>query len=343
MNDAPITWLVPAHYILLALESQELVFLHLQNVDWDPKFVVAREKTSNRLRRAGAHLAVDPSARYVAVGGSGTVFSIYALHPRETLNTQCRQGQPFSPVHAVRHMALRAPLYRLEFLYPAANDPDHVILLVLTHRAGITSMIIYQWIAGQDLREIDSWSKRGHPLPYGTGADYRLPPMIIPLLFQSQFLMVFPDRIVRCHSFLSETPKFSPAKLAKSHNSLPAAWARPVRNPGHQCDDIYLAREDGSIQYITTSFGPDTMGAEFSISPIGTLNQENIGTAFACLGGETDDILVAGGQESSCCLYMVSVRSSKDDQPTLTHMRSRQETIRTKWNGSLLGLRRLTL
>jgi hypothetical protein len=316
MIDGTDLGALPPQYILLALESGDLVLFYARDVGSGVEFVTFRQRMSKPLLRdlPGKHLAVDPSSRYIAIAGCENIFSIYALHPREMLNAQCLNGEPFCPILAVRDIRVRGVVHKIEFLYPAPDDPNHIILLVLAIKGGTTATFIYDWDAGHNLTDIRTYNISGHPLP----RKYRMPILLIPLVIKSAFLLVFGESIIECHNLLAGTPEYRSVAVRKNQDAsstlridqIPptwTAWVRPMRTRRYskEHDDIYIAREDGFVAYIEIN----SDGYVQSQSDAGTF-KGNIGTAFASLemdlNGRDRDFLVAGGEGCDGGVYMVS-------------------------------------
>lgn len=306
----------PPQYILLALEQGDLVLFYARNVGSEVMFVTFRQRMSKSLLRdlPGKHLAVDPSSRYIAIAGCESTFSIYALHSRETVNAQWLNEELFCPILAVRDIRVRGVVHKIEFLYPAPDDPNHIVLLVLAVKGGTTAMFIYDWDAGQNLIDIRTYNISGHPLP----RKYRMPTLLIPLVIKSAFLLVFGESIIECHNLLAGTPEYRSVAVRKNQDAssltsadqIPltwTAWVRPMRTRKYskEHDDIYIAREDGFVAYIEIN----SDGYVQSQSDAGVF-KGNIGTAFSSLemdlNGRDRDFLVAGGEGCDGGVYMVS-------------------------------------
>jgi hypothetical protein len=261
----------------------------------------------------GMHLAVNPSSRYVAVGCSEQMFSIYALRSREELEGQYARGEPLRYVESERSFFFHGVIHKMEFLYPAMDDDKHIILLVLLVWKGRTRMQLYEWESGCDLREIRAHSQNGLLLE----KSRQMPLLLIPLTIQSNFLLVYEDSMAICKGILQGSPHFidfgePEAATAIHHGSGPplwTAWTRPIRLPYHTVkqDDIYLVREDGFVKYLELPIAED---ADIVDMNIGILDS-NCGTALAYLDyqpldTDTGDMLVTGGDSSAGGTYVVS-------------------------------------
>ncbi|RDW58079.1 hypothetical protein BP6252_13490 [Coleophoma cylindrospora] len=272
--------------------------------------------------QAGMHLAVDPSSRYMAIGCSQDLFAIYALHPRSTMKKQWREhvttGTGLKNVEAERYIPLPGVIHKMEFLYPAPDDEDHIILIILVVRGGKTRMIVYEWQAGMDLRKIGPHSKRGHLLE----ESKRMPLLLIPLIFKSAFILVSETSLSICQNILAGSPtcvEFDtdidpPTKLHQGRSGpLWVSWARPIRT--HQPkgrDHIYLAREDGLVKFYELDseelVDADMTVGQFdcSISPaFASLEYQKVVEPFK--GG---DLLMTSGDACNGGTYLVLARAS---------------------------------
>jgi Mono-functional DNA-alkylating methyl methanesulfonate N-term len=305
---------IPPQFILLALESGDLIFLFARNVGADVEFITSHHRVVDRgiIEEPAMHLKVDPSSRYVAVAGSENTFAVYALRTKEDLSTQSLQGTSFSPVASEQYLHVRGVIHKMEFLFPSPDDPDHIILLLLVVRNGSTAMFVYEWAAGQSLTEIRSNNLKGHTLPPGC----RMPLLLIPLTIMSALLFVCADSIMECHSVIEGTPAFRnvpqpefPASQIHIGIGMPlwTAWTRPLRHhnysKGH--DDIYIAREDGFIAFLEVVLDSSVL-VQTTIAA-GNF-RSNIGTAFTNLqlAESGKDFLIAGGDSCDGGSYLVS-------------------------------------
>jgi hypothetical protein len=305
---------IPPQFILLALESGDLAFLFARNVGIDVEFITSHHRVIHRgiTEPPGKHMKVDPSSRYVAVAASEISFVIYSLKSKDELNMQRLHGEPFHHVASEQHLHVRGVIHKMEFLFPAADDPDHIILLLLVVRNGSTAMFVYEWEAGQSLTEIRSNNLRGHTLQ----PSCRMPLLLIPLTIMSAILLVSAESIIECRNLLEGSPTFqvvvqpefavSPIHLG-IEAPLWAAWTRPLRHPRYSKDhdDIYMAREDGFIAFLEVL--SDSSVLVRSTTAAGNFSG-NIGTAFTNLELAPDgmDFLIAGGDSCDGGSYLVS-------------------------------------
>ncbi len=305
--------LIPPQFLLLAMESGDLTFLFARTVGMDVEFVTSHHKVLQRgiTEPPGKHLKVDPSSRYVAVASSEISFAIYCLRSKEELRTQRLRGEPFHHIASKHHLHVRGVIHKMEFLYPAADDPDHIILLLLVVLNGSTTMYVYEWEAGQNLTEIRSNNLRGLPLP----PSCRMPLFLIPLTITSAVLFISSESIIACHNILEGSPKFQVVpqpEFTVSPNHLGigvplwTAWTRPLRHPRYSKshDDIYMAREDGFIAFLE-------IVSDSSVLVQSTIAAGNfgspIGTAFNNLELAPDgmDFLITSGDSCDGGSYLV--------------------------------------
>jgi hypothetical protein len=305
--------LIPPQFILLVLESGDLIFLSARNVGMDVEFITSRYKVLHVgiTEPSGIHLKVDPSSRYLAIASSEVTFAIYCLKSKEELRTQRKNGEPFQHIASEHHLHRRGVIHKMEFLYPAADDPDHIILVLLVVRNGSTAMFVYEWEAGQNIMEIHSNNLKGYSLP----PSCRMPLLLIPLTIKSAILFVSSESIVECHNLLEGSPTFhtvpqpefavSPIQLGTGA-PLWTTWTRPLRHPryskGH--DDIYIAREDGFIAFL--EIVSDSSNLVQSANAAGNFGS-TIGTAFNNLELAPDgmDFLITGGDSCDGGSYLV--------------------------------------
>lgn len=305
--------LIPPQFILLVMESGDLTFLSARNVGMDVEFITSHHKVLHVgiTEPPGMHLKVDPSSRYVAVASSEISFVIYCLKTKEELCTQRLRGEPFHHVASEHHLHRRGVIHKMEFLYPSADDPDHIILVLLVVRNGSTAMFVYEWEAGQNLTEIRSNNLKGYALP----PSCRIPLLLIPLTIMSAILFVSSESIMECHNLLEGSPtyqvvpqpEFSASQIHLGREApLWTAWTRPLRHPRYsKChDDIYMAREDGFIAFLET-VSDSTVLVQSTIAA-GNFGS-TIGTAFNNLELAPDgmDFLITGGDSCDGGSYLV--------------------------------------
>lgn len=325
---------LPPQLLLIVLETGDCIFLFLRPCeDDDFEFVTLQHHVHNsRLVRPGFHLAVDPSSRFVAQACARNMFVVHELESMHRLSDGYARGQSLRPVLSSRPRTVNGVIHTIEFLFPRPQDPQHIILLLIVVKDGVSRMVTYDWEIGDDLRRVLAEEKNGHVLP----PQHEMPLIIIPLTVRSAFFAVSEGEIAYCADVLQGSPSFEPCQV---NNSLPSeyhdgsdpplwtAWSRPPRlYPYHRDRDfIYLAREDGVVIYLECD-SDDILGASFYH---GTFC--NVSTAFASLADEFDDgeglkngeSLVFGGDSGqggvwrASCLFVVT----QGNTPLTTHGR----------------------
>ncbi|KAI9850197.1 MAG: hypothetical protein M1838_006006 [Thelocarpon superellum] len=326
---------VPPHVLVLALDSDCLVFLYA-HVELDGTLAF---QTSMRalpvqrspLERVGKHIAIDPKSRAMAVSAQQHAFILYALHPmarlRETMaGDGLRDGTAFQPIREERHLFVDGVILRMEFLHPEPGDEEHVILLLLVSKDQVTRMVVYEWDCSTPLRTAKKPSPNGIPIV----TVHRMPLLLIPLIIQSAFLVVSEACMSVYRNVLTGDPiRISSGDMrAKGHHGAKhavryTAWTRPTRRPTYSPsrDDIYICRDDGGILMVQTD--AKDMKLIRTKAPMGLVDG-NVDTAFASLdvGLNQSDVLIAGGSMSPGGIYYFR---EDEDLP------SRAETLEC-WN-----------
>lgn len=310
---------LPPQLLLVVLETGDCIFLFLRPAADAYEFVAEQHHVqSSRLVRPGFHLAVDPSSRFVAQACANNVFIVHELESMDHLNDAYRRGQPLRPVLSSKPRTVNGVIHTIEFLWPRPQDQNHIILLLIVVRDGVSRMVTYDWELGDELRGVLAEEKNGHSLP----TRNEMPMMIIPLTVRSAFFAVSEDEIAYCADVLHGSPSFEPCQIEDYPASqdydggempLWTAWSRPPRlYPYHRDKDfIYLAREDGVVIFLECELD-DILG---SASKLGTFC--NVSTAFASLADEYHDphkmdwvnceTLVFGGDSGQGGIWRASV------------------------------------
>lgn len=283
---------LPPQLLMVVLETGACIFLFLRRAaDGSYDFVTLTEHVrSARLIHPGFHLAVDPSSRYAVQACARDMFVVHELESIPRLNEAYARSLPLKPVLSSRPRTVNGVIHTVEFLYPRPQDPQHIILLLIVIKDGVSRMITYDWMLGEDLREVFAPEKNGHALP----PQHEMPLMVIPLTVRSAFLAVSEGEIAYCADALHGSPSFEPCDINKfpaseyysgSEPPLWTAWSRPPRlYPYHRDRDfIYIAREDGVVIYLECDLD-DIVGASFYH---GTFC--SVSTAFASLADEFHD------------------------------------------------------
>ena len=322
-GDAPApktqsTPLLPPQFIVLQFYTGDSAFLSLRRSESGKlEFVSSRIRVPKMMlmTQPGTHLAVDPSSRYMAIGCSEGVFSIYALHSRDELKKQLSTGSDLRHVQSQTQEYFNGVIHKMEFLYPSADDENHIILLLLVVLRGKTRMMIYEWETGHDLKAVKAHSRKGHLLE----ESRQMPQLVIPLTIKSSFILVSENSMAICRGLLEGQPKFvdfsdQTDPPTRFHHGIGpplwVSWARPSRlEPYRQTrDDVYIAREDGLLKFVEI----DVAEEEFvkSYNNIGEF-EANCGWTLASLDYKNDfdnrdgDLLIMGGDSCAGGVYLV--------------------------------------
>jgi hypothetical protein len=293
---------LPPQFVVLTLESEDLVFLYLKQQN-DGSHDFAHQTCPlptfhQPIHRVGAHLAVDPASRAVAVAAREKQVVIYSAKPTHLIRSELEVDDPdWYPVstHVVESVPGR--IQHLEFLHPPDNDSDHIILLLILVDQRRTKALLIDW------QVADLANARMHP-PQPMDADKAASNLLIPLR-NAAFLMITGSEMKLHKNILSGSMRsmsLDPhAGEPKSPGSSPkrpiwANWCRPLRNKSvkHGQDIVYIAREDG-IVILAEITNIDTI----HVSHAGDVGC-HVGTAFASLGDPRDpDILAVVGDMST--------------------------------------------
>ncbi|KAB8303479.1 hypothetical protein EYC80_004896 [Monilinia laxa] len=325
-DSSSSTIMLPPQILVLQLEagtSSDSVFLMLhQSNDGSWKFISIRRRLSKAMDKLqpGMHLSIDPSSRYMVIGGSEQCFTIQVFHTRMELNRQYANGEELRFVESERVILCKGAILKLEFLSPPAGSDDDIILLMIVAVNGKIRMLLYAWKAGDPLSTVktQSFIKKGYPLN-------DIPLLIIPLRFEAAFILIS-DRSMAVYKGIFEgapecisigsCPREPTELYQGSDTPLWTAWAKPTRLPYHtaQQDDIYLAREDGWICLLEVKYDNEDPKLTPSLTDVGRM-QCNIGPAFTCVDYSLDpnvhrhgDVLVSGGDASIGGTYLNTAR-----------------------------------
>lgn len=302
-----------AQSIILILESGHIVLLALACENSIPLFKSGRHQISQDILhlQPGANIAVDPRSRYLAIACSESLFTVYALRSHIG-NHETTSRLDF--VSDEIRVYVNGVILKIDFLYPSQADQDHVVLLLVVSRKGRSRLLIYEWIAGAELRTLKQHGSEGHML----SEQHQMPLLLVPLRFETTFLMIFEDFMASFRGILEGPPlveEFStecPPPTPHHHGLSPPlwiSWARPLRvNPNHvaQNDDVFIAREDGLIKFLELNKEDFVQGDSIvAHCPC------HIGSAFTTLDYTSSrrfgDLLIAGGSAGVGITFFVSI------------------------------------
>lgn len=305
---------IPPHVLVLALESNRLVFLcaisgkseHTE-LFWSQKVLPA---PPSPLEGLGELIAVDPKSRAMAVAAHEGRIYIYALKSMNEMRAEFKENSQLGPIKEEKLVLLDGNILKMEFLHPPENELNRIILLLVVARGHESKLIWYDWNADMPLHQSQL---RPNKMPLHP--DEELPLLLIPLTKNTAFILVCEKRMVlikdiltgSCHRFFhrlaAEQEPQEPG--ISTRRPIWVQWARPMRSKKRlrpNEDNIILCREDGIVQYMVID--PGIEGMIDSNHHVGRLGV-NINTSFATvdLGLYTQDLLVAGGDESDGGLW----------------------------------------
>lgn len=294
---------LPPQFVVLTLDSDELVFLYLRDEgDGVMKFVhqtCPMPSFQHTIHQTGFHLAVDPASRALAVAGSEKEIAIYSAKPTDLIRQKLESNDlDWLPVAPQRALSVSGVIQHLEFLHPPDNDPDHIILLLVLVDQRRTKAQWFDWYGASGMR-----SAQLHPAQPMDAA--KAPTNLLVPLRDAAFLMITGSEIKLHKNILSGSmrsllldPDIVETNSPGSSSRRPiwTNWCRPLRNKSvkHGQDIAYLVREDGVVILVEVT-SIDTIHA----SHAGDL-ECHVGSAFASLGDPSDpDILAVVGDMSA--------------------------------------------
>ena len=201
---------------------------------------------------------------------------------------------------------LDGSIVKMEFLYPPEDESNRIILLFIVSVAGKNKshLVWYDWNADTPLHQSQLKQNK-----IALHSDEQLPLLLIPLLKNTAFILVCEKCMVVIKDILTGSfHRFIHRLAAEQEPQEPGVstrrplwvqWARPMRSKIKRPnkDYIILCREDGIVQYMEIDHRMKQMiDSNHNVGRLGI----NINTSFATvdLGVYTDDLLVAGGDES---------------------------------------------
>lgn len=208
----------------------------------------------------------------------------------------------------------------MEFLHPPESESNRIILLLVVARNNQSRLVWYDWDGDMTLHQAQLTPNKTtlHP-------DEQLPLLLIPLLKNTAFVLVYENRIVLIKDVLTGAFHRYYHHLAYEQESQePGAsrrrpvwvqWARPMRSKRLRPNEenIILCREDGIVQYMVIDHGMKQMiDTNHNVGKLGV----NISTSFATVdfGPNADDLLVVGGDESNGGLWDFPPRQAYPNQ-----------------------------
>ena len=211
----------------------------------------------------------------------------------------------------------------MEFLHPLADDKDHVLLMLIISKNGTSKLMWFEWNISTDLHEA-----KIEPGMYTLPTEHKLPLLLVPLLAFSAFLIISESHVCTCRDILTGAPNLFSFELPRNkemaeevgdsrRNPIWIQWARPMRplavraSPIRSIDNIYLCREDGTVQYIDIKYdNPYMLDLVHNAGKLGV----GINGSFAVvdLGPNANDLLVAGGDSGAGGCWRFSPRKAAE-------------------------------
>ncbi len=209
---------------------------------------------------------------------------------------------------------------QMEFLHPPEDESNRIILLLVVARKSQSRLIWYDWNAEMPLHQAQFRPNKTllHP-------EEQLPLLLIPLIKHAAFILVCEKRIVLIKDILTGSfHRFFHHLAFEQEPQEPGAsrrrpiwvqWARPMRSKLMRPNEehILLCREDGIVQYMVINHNIKQMiDSNHNVGRLGV----NINTSFATvdLGVNTDDLLIAAGDESDGGLWGFPPRQRHPNQ-----------------------------
>ncbi len=304
---------LPPQFLVLVLENGTSVFLFLRSsANGSAEFVSSFFPFPGyEFPHPGFHLAVDPTSRYMAIGGPQKLFLVYELQSRTVLAEQYGRGEQLQHVKSCRPRPVNGVIHKMDFLYAPPADDDTIILLLIVIKDGVSKITTYQWGAGQDLKPVLSREDDGHRLP----VEHEMPFLLIPLTVRTAFLAISNGKVAVGKDVILGAPSFEDFQIQNYQRSefhhgrgdpIWTAWTRPYRlsNYFKTRDHIYLAREDGLVVFLDID-SDNILGASIKV----IRSQCNISRAFCSLFDTWADILIVGGDSGPGTIWKVSLLS----------------------------------
>jgi hypothetical protein len=138
-NESSKPQTVSPQMLVISLESGELRVLFAQHNHTAANLEFFESSTSlplatSAIQQPGKHLAVDPRARAIAVAAMNGTLIIYKLKCRERIEKEFHfDPHSWQPIEEDFPMPVDGTILQMEFLTPAPDDNDHVILVVLVN------------------------------------------------------------------------------------------------------------------------------------------------------------------------------------------------------------------
>ena len=146
-SDAPD---LPPQLIILAMESQELLFVSAYKSSQRRikfrKSAVPLPNPKSLLSKPGKHLAVDPKSRAFAVGAAAGLLVIYnAKSKKQMRDESASQIAHWHPILNDKIITVEGMILKMEFLCPSSNDKDRIILVLVISKNDRGWLQCFEW------------------------------------------------------------------------------------------------------------------------------------------------------------------------------------------------------
>ena len=290
-------------FLAITLASAELVLFSLSGLTaTDTPTPIARfplPANLDPLQCFGKFLAAEPHGRAITVAAPEAGILLVDVSKDEDMgdpgtdHVNMTQQRPLIPILGT--------ILHMEFLYPPANDPDHIILLVIkvVERKILIQHIEWLYGGGTVSAKVHSASR------IHTGGQF--PTLLIPLQSSAAFLLACGTSLYLLTDLLSGHVQQSRVSIDSAENLSWTAYARPTslnHDQNRQRDDdlVWLSTEQGSIfQFEITN---TESGRKIECLPIASL-EHPVSSIFNVVNSTDDEgmLLLAGGETTSGGIY----------------------------------------
>jgi hypothetical protein len=132
--------------LVLTLANHEMMFLSAKpSKDDSVEFIWSicpLPGPTNLLDQPGARIAVDPHSRAIAVAAWRDAIMLYSTRTSERASGD---DSILDPIQSEQPIRVNRVILAMDFLYPAADDPDHVIFVAVFTEDRKTRISCYEW------------------------------------------------------------------------------------------------------------------------------------------------------------------------------------------------------
>ncbi|KAK4916338.1 hypothetical protein LTR66_017025, partial [Elasticomyces elasticus] len=226
----------PPQILVLSLATGELAFVYAKtSPDHSSHFVYAKRKIAGfglAQRSYGKHMVIDHSHRILAVAPAHGEMTVLALKSVDKLKNDIDNWDPRDPssmkaISEQRFIRVDGTILKMDFLHPAADEPDWLMLVLLVANAGLTKILAYKWHISRPLTTMQRTRSSGHPI----AAEDAFPDLFIPSRRPDSFAIVVKDKLTYYNDVDQRNPTRvqSSSTLPSSGDKLWVQWTKPVR------------------------------------------------------------------------------------------------------------------